>query len=112
MIDVATNIIGAAVAVLCGFLVALVNYILSKTILAKAPEKFSFVTVVRQVIQIGFLVAVYFIGEKIPDVNIMYLLVGAVVGMTAPMVIFTRKLISLNQTINKKEPEKEGDANG
>lgn len=112
MINVTANIIGAAVAALCGFLVALANYILSKTILTKTPEKFSFITVVRQVIQIGFLVAVYFIGEKIPYVNIMYLLVGAVVGMTAPMVLFTRKLVSLNQAVNKKEPEKEVDANG
>ena len=107
-----TNIIGVVVAVVCGFLIAFVNYILSKAILTKAPEKFSLITVVRQVFQIGFLVTVYFIGDKIQSVNTIHLLVGAVVGMTAPMIYFTRKLISLNQSINKKESEKEGDANG
>lgn len=106
------NIIGVIVAVVCGFFIAFVNYILSKTILAKAPEKYSLITVVRQVFQIGFLVAVYFVGDKIQSVNTIYLLVGAVVGMTAPMIYFTRKLLMLNRTANKKEPEKEGDANG
>ena len=107
-----TNIIGVAAVVVCGFFVAFVNYILSKTVLAKAPEKYSLVTVVRQILQIGFLVAVYFIGDKIQSVNTIYLLIGAVVGMTAPMIFFTRKLLVLNQNANKKEPEKEGDANG
>ena len=107
-----TNIIGVVLAVVCGFLVAFLNYILSKIILTKAPEKYSLITVVRQVFQIGFLVAVYFIGDKIQSVNTIHLLVGAVVGMTAPMIYFTRKLLMLNQAANKKEPEKEGDANG
>lgn len=106
------NIIGVIVAVVCGFFIAFLNYILSKIILTKAPEKYSLITVVRQVFQIGFLVAVYFVGDKIQSVNTIYLLVGAVVGMTAPMIYFTRKLLMLNRTANKKEPEKEGDANG
>ncbi len=106
------NIIGVAVAIIVGFLVALVNFLLSKTVLEKAPEKYSLITVVRQVLQIGFLVVVYFVGDKIETVNTIYLLVGAVLGMTIPMIYFTKKLLSLNQNINKKEPEKEDDVNG
>ncbi len=103
------DIIGVSVAIIVGFLVALTNFFLSKTVLTKAPEKYSLITVVRQVLQIGFLVVVYFIGEKIQEVNTIYLLVGAVVGMTVPMIYFTKKLLSVNGRLNKK---KEDDVNG
>lgn len=103
------DIIGVSVAIIVGFLVALTNFFLSKTVLTKAPEKYSLITVVRQVLQIGFLVVVYFIGEKIQEVNTIYLLVGAVVGMTVPMIYFTKKLLSVNGSLNKK---KEDDVNG
>ncbi len=106
------NVIGFVVAIIVGFLVALTNYFLSKTVLIKAPEKYSLITVVRQVLQIGFLVIVYFIGEKIQEVNTMYLLVGSVVGMTVPMIYFTKKLLSLNGALNKKSIDKEDDVNG
>ena len=103
------DIIGVSVAIIVGFLVALTNFFLSKTVLTKAPEKYSLITVVRQVLQIGFLVVVYFIGEKIQEVNTIYLLVGVVVGMTVPMIYFTKKLLSVNGRLNKK---KEDDVNG
>jgi ABC-type maltose transport system permease subunit len=107
-----SNIIGVVVAIIVGFLIALINYFLSKMVLLKAPEKYSLVTVVRQVLQICFLVIVYFIGDKIQEVNTIALLVGAVLGMTLPMICFTKKLLSLNQNLNKKEPGKEDDVNG
>lgn len=106
------DIIGVAVAVICGFLVALINYFLSKKVLTKAPDKYSLVTVGRQVLQIGFLVLVYFIGDKIENVNTIALLVGAVFGMTLPMIYFTKKLLSLNDALNKNKVKKEDDVNG
>lgn len=106
------DIIGGIVAIFCGFLVALVNYALSKSMLTKAPEKYSLVTVARQVLQIGFLVFVYFIGDKIEVVDTMYLLVGAVLGMTLPMIYFTKKLLSLNGASNEKSVRKEDEMNG
>ncbi len=107
-----TDIIGFIIAVLCGFLVAVLNYFLSKTVLEKAPAKYSLITIVRQVLQIGFLVIVYFVGSKIQAVNSTYILVGAVLGMTVPMVCFTKKLLSLNQANNKTDNGKEADNNG
>ncbi len=106
------DIIGVIVAIIVGFLIALTNYSISKKVLLKAPEKFSIVTVVRQVLQIGFLVIVYFIGDKIQAVNTIALLVGAVFGMTLPMIYFTKKLLSINQSSDKKESGKEDDVNG
>ena len=106
------DIIGSIVALISGFLVALINYILSKTVLTKTPEKYSLATVVRQVFQVCFLVAVYFIGDKIQAVNTVYLLVGAAFGMTVPMIYVTKKLLFLNQSTNRKEKEMDGDVHG
>jgi F0F1-type ATP synthase assembly protein I len=107
-----TDIIGVIIAVLCGFLVAVLNYFLSKTVLEKAPAKYSLITIVRQVLQIGFLVVVYFTGTKTQLADPVYLLIGAVLGMTIPMVYFTKKLLSFNKTTDTKKEEKEGEADG
>lgn len=106
------DIIGVIIVVLCGFIVAVLNYFLSKTVLKKAPAKYSLITIVRQVLQIGFLVIVYFAGTKIQEVSSTCILVGAVLGMTVPMVYFTKKLLSINQAKNIKDNGKEADNNG
>ncbi len=107
----AHNIIGALICALAGFLIAFVNYTLSKRILETRPEKFALSAVARQVIQIGYLVAVYFIGSKIA-VSLTFLLVGAVLGMTVPMLLFTKKLLTLNDSLSVKSKAGEEDENG
>ena len=87
-----SNIVGALITAVAGFLIAFINYILSKRVLLKAPKKYFVASVVRQVLVIAFLVAVYFIGSKIQVADTIYLLVGAVIGMTIPMLFFTKKL--------------------
>ena len=105
------NIIGAVVAAVIGVSIAFLNYFISKTVIKKAPDKYSLVTVARQVIQVGFLAIVYFVGAKMQNINIVYLLVGAALGMTVPMVYFTKKLLSFNGAGEIKE-KKEDDVNG
>ena len=106
-----SNIIGAVVVAVVGVGVAFVNYLLSKTVLVKNPQKYSAVTVLRQLIQVGFLVIVYFISKK-TNYDPMYLLVGAVLGITVPMFIFTKKLLTLNETLRSKEKRKEEEVDG
>lgn len=108
------NIIGAVIAAAVGFLVAYANYFFSKNVLVKAPDKYSATFVARQILQVAYLVAVYFIGSKTQIADLVYLLVGAVAGMTVPMIFFTKKLLLLNETMKtkKKEKEKEGEADG
>ena len=110
------NIIGAVAAAVSGLLVAFLNYLLSKKVLEKSPDKYSLVTVARQIIQIGFIVAVHFIGTEAELCNVTYLLIGAVMGMTLPMIFFTKKLIDVNeltaQKINKTEKEKGDETDG
>lgn len=106
------NIIGAVITAAVGFLIAFANYIFSKKMLLKAPEKYSSTFIVRQILQIGYLVLVYFIGSKTQIADIIYLLVGAVAGMTVPMFFFTKKLLSLNDSMKMKKTEKEEEADG
>jgi hypothetical protein len=107
-----SNIIGAVIAAAVGFLIAFVNYIFSKNVLLKAPEKYSGTIIVRQILQVAYLVAVYFIGSKTQIAGLAYLLIGAVAGMTVPMFFFTKKLLSLNDTIKIQKTEKEDEADG
>ena len=106
------NIIGAVVTAVLGFLIAFVNYTFSKAVLRKASEKYALITVARQVLQIGFLIIVYFVGTKTQVADVTYLLVGAVLGMSLPMFYFTKKLLSFNEAFNKKEKGKEDNVNG
>ncbi len=105
------NFIGAVICTLAGFIIAFVNYTVSKKILETRPEKFALATVFRQVVQVGYLIAVYFLGARL-DVSLAYLLIGAVVGMTVPMFFFTKKLVSFNESLAKKVKNMEEDENG
>lgn len=95
-----------------GLVIAFLNYLFSKKVLVKAPEKYSLVTVARQVVQVGFLALVYLIGSKTQLADITYLLVGAVLGMTVPMFFFTKKLLFINNSAISGKKEKEDDTDG
>lgn len=106
------NLIGAIVAAIAGVVIALINYIFSKKVLINAPEKYSLITVVRQILQVGFLVVVYFTGTKTQLADPVYLLIGAVLGMTVPMIYFTKKLLLINEAEAKAKNKKEDEADG
>ena len=103
------DIIGAAIALVLGVLIAILNYLLSAYMLKKHPENYASATVLRQVIQVLFLVAVLVFGEKTPA-DVIFLLIGAAAGVTLPMFYFTGKLVKLNDAlIKEKRKESEGD---
>lgn len=106
------NITGALITAGIGVLIAFINYLISKNVLIKAPQRYSLITVGRQVLQIGFLALVYLTGAKTEFADPAYLLVGAVLGMTLPMLYFTKKLLRINETIEKKKEEKGDEADG
>lgn len=103
------NIISMAITIATGVLVCLANYTISKKVLIKSPDKYSFTVFVHQILHIAFLAAVYFIASAINTINIIYPLVGAVLGMTLPMFFFTKKLLALNNQVKTKQ---EDDADG
>lgn len=106
------SVIGAVVAAIIGLLISFLNYFISKKMLNKAPEKYSVVTVFRQILQIGYLALAYFISTKLQTVDSTYILVGAVLGMTLPMLYFTKKLLTVNEKAAKTEEEKEDESDG
>ncbi len=106
------SIVGALITAVIGFLIAFVNYLISKKVLIKAPEKYSVITIVRQVLQISFLALVYLVGTKIQAINPTYLIVGAVIGLTLPMIYFTKKLLSINEARVSNTKEKGVETDG
>lgn len=107
----AENLIAAAASGLIGFGIAFISYIISKTILKKAPEKYAATTLLRQVLQLGFIFAAFIIGRK-TGFDATYILVGGVLGLTVPMFFFTKKLLGLNETLYKTEKRKETETDG
>ncbi|MBR2868428.1 MAG: hypothetical protein IKB88_05105 [Clostridia bacterium] len=106
------DIIGAVIAAAIGFLIAFINYTFSKRMLLKAPEKYSGSFVIRQILQVAYLVLVYFVGSKTQIADLTFLLVGAVAGMTIPMFFFTKKLLSVNDAIKTNKTKKEDETDG
>ncbi|MBQ7116604.1 MAG: hypothetical protein IJN88_00150 [Clostridia bacterium] len=105
------NIIGAVICALAGLLIAFGNYAFSRRVLEKSPDRLALATVGRQIIQVGYLIAVYLVGTRL-TVNPFYLLVGAAAGMTVPMLFFTKKLVSFNESLAVKAKKREEDENG
>lgn len=103
------SIVGAIITFALGIIIAGLVFLLSKAILTKHPEKFMFSTILRQAIQILYIVAVYFTAPHTPW-DLWYVLIGAVLGVTIPMIYFTHRLVRINATI--EESKKEGDNNG
>ncbi len=104
------NLVGGAVALALGILIAYLNYLLSAYMLKKHPQSYPSSMAVRQIVQVLYFVAVFFIGEK-TSADVMYLLVGATVGITVPMFYFTSKLVKLNDALNK-ERKRDGESDG
>lgn len=98
------NWVGAALAFAVGVGIAALNYLFSKFILRKHPTQYASATILRQIIQILFLVLLFALGDLTPW-NKAWLLVGGVLGITLPMIYFTSRLLKFN---NGKEDKSDG----
>lgn len=107
MIIIDTDIFGAVLAFCIGTVIAAVNYALSRYVMKKHSDKYSVTVIVRQVIQITYLVLLFFFGEYTPW-DRMWLLVGGCLGITIPMIWFTIRLVKLNDSLNRKEDSSDG----
>ena len=87
-----TNIIGAAIALAVALLLSFANYLISRAIMKKSPQYYSFGAIIHQAINVAYMVLLYFIAPKTPF-DAVYLLVGAVLGITAGLVLFTSMLL-------------------
>ena len=102
-----SNIVGAAITFLLGAGVATGNYFISRHVLKTNPDKYSLTMVVRQFVQVAFIVLVYMLGDYTPW-DRLWLLVGGVLGMTLPMIWYTSRLVKLNDSEKGKEEKSDG----
>ena len=93
------DIVGTAVTAALGVGVAATNYLISKYMLTRCPDKFVYSTVLRTIVLVLFLVITYFVGSMTPC-SVTWLLVGAATGATLPTVFFTARLLKLNQAMS------------
>lgn len=103
--------VGAVLAFLLGAGVAFLNYLVSRAVLRKKPERYAISSVIRQFINVSFLVALYFLAPVTPWEQ-MVLPIGGAVGMTVGMPVFTglllRKTKSADAEKNPGNPENKG----
>lgn len=92
-------VFGALLSFLCGALVSFINYLITRAILKKKPQMLTVSAVIRQILNVAYLAAVYFISSHTPW-GVVPLLVGGVFGITLSLFLFTYLLI------------KKSDANG
>ncbi len=101
------SIFGAALAFCAGAAIASVNYIFSRYILKNHSSKYAATQILRQLIQVAFLVCVFVFGEYTPWDRI-WLLIGGCLGVTLPMLWFTYRLVRLNDSLSRKEDSSDG----
>lgn len=110
MIVIDNNFAGAILAFVGGAAIAWLCYMLSKYMLKKKPSHFSSMQIVRQLLQIAYLVILFTLGGYTPWEPI-WLLVGGCVGITVPMFYFTFRLVKINDSM-KRSDEKEDKEDG
>lgn len=102
MTTIISNIIGAAIAFVIGALIAFINYKIMQHMMRKSSRSIGVGTLIRQLINIVFLVAVYLIAPLTPCSS-AYLLVGAVAGLTLPLFFFTYLLTKENDRMSENK---------
>lgn len=85
-------LVGGGLAALVGLAISAVNYKISLSVLRKKPDLVAAVSVPRQILNVGYLLLVYFLSPFTPW-DRTPLLVGAVIGMTGSMFLFTTMLL-------------------
>lgn len=96
--NMGSDLIGGLLAFAVGAALAYGNFRLTKNMLLKktGASGVGAVSILRQVINVGYLVLVYFLAPKLPC-SMIALLVGAVLGLTIPMFLFTFRLTKLTK---------------
>lgn len=105
-----SDFIGAILAFAAGVIICFGNFRLSEYFLKHRPEKYSSVSVLRQIIQVAYILVLFFTAKYTPW-NRSFVLIGGALGVTLPMFVFTYRLLKTNndRTPDKKEKEESTD---
>lgn len=107
MIAIGNNFSGAFLAFLAGAAIASAGYAVSRYVLKKHETKYLMVQMVKQPVQIAFLVLLYLLGGH-TSWDRIWLLAGGCLGITLPMFWFTYRLVKLNDSLHRKEDLTDG----
>lgn len=86
------SVVGMLAAFLIGAALSYVNYLLTTKAAKTSSGQLAGISLLRQFINIGYLALVFFLAPYTPWDRI-WLLVGAVLGVTLPMFLFTFLLL-------------------
>ena len=102
-----SDFFGAGVAFAIGVAIAFANYFFSKFMIKKHSNMYASTHILRQFLQVGYLVIILCFGDMTPW-NKIWLLVGGCLGITLPMFWFTYRLVKINDSSDKKEDKPNG----
>ena len=95
-------VVGGALAFLGGVAVSWLNYRINLRTLKKKPSALASVSVVRQLLSIGYLVLVFALAGVLPWDH-MPLLLGAAVGLTIPSILLAMRLAQINDSLSQSK---------
>ena len=110
----ASPVIGGVLAFLFGAAVSLVNYWINRRTLKNNPAMLANMAVVRQILSVACLVAVFLLAKVLPW-GYAPLLLGAAIGLTVPAILLAFRLAKLNDAASAQaeiSSEKGDDPNG
>ena len=102
VILIKADIFGATLAFGIGVLITAMNYKIAKRVLQKQPSKYAASQILKQLVQVIFLILLFVLGPYTPWDRI-WLVAGGVIGITLPMFWFTYSLVKFNDSLQGKE---------
>jgi len=101
--------IGGMLAFLGGTVISAINFAVNLLVLRWKPSALPSMSVVRQVLSIGYLAAVFFLSQVLPWEHVP-LLLGAALGLTIPAFLFSFLLARINDRQKARQSQAtEGD---
>lgn len=107
VVSIGSNIFGAILAFCIGVMIAALNYAVSRRVLQRNASRYVMLQMVKQLIQVAFLVFIFILGDYTPWDKV-WLLVGGALGVTLPMFYFTYRLVKFNDSLHRKEDSDNG----
>ncbi len=96
---------GGMLAFAGGCAVSVLNFFLNRRALEKKPSMLASMSIVRQLLSIGYLFLVFFLARVLPW-DQMPLLLGAAVGLTIPSILLALRLAKINDAVSKANKER------
>ena len=90
-----SGVTGFVVALLGGVAIAVVNARISQAAYFRNTSRLSLCFLARQLLNVGYLVALYFLSDILPW-DAVTLLLGGALGLTLPSFYFVRRMVARN----------------